>query len=118
MFRDVLECSGMFWNVPECSMFRVLSTPYIYYKITIGYTNRLCGLPVIQWAQNNSLHISIIIDPQNVGTPLNRGKVVMADIGSRFKRLELLSSVDLSLIRLVAHYFTIYSHKLDTSNVT
>ena len=26
MFRDVPGCSGMFRNVPECSMFRVLST--------------------------------------------------------------------------------------------
>ena len=29
MFRDVTECSGMFRNVPECSMFRVLSTPLL-----------------------------------------------------------------------------------------
>ena len=27
MFRDVPRCSGMFRNVPGCSMFRVLSTP-------------------------------------------------------------------------------------------
>ena len=27
MFRDVPGCSGMFRRVPECSMFRVLSTP-------------------------------------------------------------------------------------------
>ena len=27
MFRDVPGCSGMFRNVPECSMFLVLSTP-------------------------------------------------------------------------------------------
>ena len=27
MFRDVPGCSGMFRNVPRCSMFRVLSTP-------------------------------------------------------------------------------------------
>ena len=27
MFRDVPGCSGMFRHVPECSMFRVLSTP-------------------------------------------------------------------------------------------
>ena len=26
MFRDVPECSGMFWNVPTCSMFRILAT--------------------------------------------------------------------------------------------
>ena len=30
MFRDVPECSGMFWHVPECSMFRVLSTPRFF----------------------------------------------------------------------------------------
>ena len=28
-------------------------------------------------AQNNSLHMSILIDPKNLGTHLNRGKVVM-----------------------------------------
>ena len=28
-------------------------------------------------AQSNSLHISILIDPKNLGTHLNRGKVVM-----------------------------------------
>ena len=27
MFRDFLGCSGMFRNVPECSVFQVLSTP-------------------------------------------------------------------------------------------
>ena len=27
MFRDVPAFSGMFWNVTECSMFRILSTP-------------------------------------------------------------------------------------------
>ena len=27
MFRDVPGCSGMFRHVPECSMFRILSTP-------------------------------------------------------------------------------------------
>ena len=27
MFRGVSECSGMFRNVPGCSVFRVLSTP-------------------------------------------------------------------------------------------
>ena len=29
MFRDVPGCSGMFRHVPECSMFRVLSTPHL-----------------------------------------------------------------------------------------
>ena len=29
MFRDVSECSGMFRNVPGCSMFRILSTPIL-----------------------------------------------------------------------------------------
>ena len=26
----IFSCSGMFWNVAECSMFRVLSTPVNY----------------------------------------------------------------------------------------
>ena len=30
MFRDVPGYSGMFQNVPECSMFRVLSTALIF----------------------------------------------------------------------------------------
>ena len=30
MFRDVPGCSGMFRNVPECSMFLVLSTTNHY----------------------------------------------------------------------------------------
>ena len=30
MFRDVPGCSGVFRNVPECSMFLVLSTPHCF----------------------------------------------------------------------------------------
>ena len=34
MFGDVPGCSGMFRNVPECSMFRVLSTPILIHGST------------------------------------------------------------------------------------
>ena len=32
MFRDVPRCSGMFQNVPGCSIFRVLSTPSLCHQ--------------------------------------------------------------------------------------
>ena len=35
MFRDVSECSGMFRHVPECSMFRILSTALIEHRFSV-----------------------------------------------------------------------------------
>ena len=47
MFRDVPVCSGMFRHVPECSMFRILSTAdkiinvnsFIFIKIMQAFSN-------------------------------------------------------------------------------
>ena len=41
MFRDVPGCSGMFRNVPECSMFWVLSTPRLYSRVRVSHLSDL-----------------------------------------------------------------------------
>ena len=46
MFRDVPGCSGMFRHVPECSMFRLLSTPYMYYLFRSQIMAVLSQLPL------------------------------------------------------------------------
>ena len=56
MFRDVPAFSGMFWNVTECSMFRILSTPqflgisYFWIQVLdLNYlTKELSSFPTFQ----------------------------------------------------------------------
>ena len=56
LFFHVPECSGMFRNVPECSMFQVLSTPILKLSTVFVLLSNLSSLtlnPVyLKWTAN------------------------------------------------------------------
>ena len=52
MFRDVPGCSGMFRHVPECSVFRVLSTPLE--KLVLNHPPHSC-FKIATWFIHHSI---------------------------------------------------------------